>query len=109
MFRDLIPRLADRYHVIAPDYPGFGHSATPDRQQFSYTFAHIADLMDGLLRQLGVPRYALYVQDYGAPVGYRLALQHRDLSRCQGLDSNIYPRKFEGASGITFRIGRGPQ
>lgn len=76
MFRNLIPTLADRYHVIAPDYPGFGQSGTPDRKEFKYSFAHFAELMDGLLNQLGVDRYALYVQDYGAPVGYRLALRH---------------------------------
>lgn len=76
MYRNLIPRLADRYHVIAPDYPGFGSSAVPDRTAFAYTFAHYAELVDGLLTRLGVDRYALYVQDYGAPVGYRLALRH---------------------------------
>lgn len=76
MFRNLIPALADRYHVIAPDYPGFGQSGTPDRKDFKYSFARFAELMDGLLNQLGVKRYALFVQDYGAPVGYRLALEH---------------------------------
>ena len=76
MFRNLMPALADRYHVIAPDYPGFGQSGTPDRKEFEYSFARFAELMDGLLDQLGVKRYALYVQDYGAPVGYRLALRH---------------------------------
>ncbi len=76
MFRNLIPLLADRYHVIAPDYPGFGESAAPDHTTFSYTFAHYADLVDGLLTQLGAKRYAMYVMDYGAPVGYRLALKH---------------------------------
>ncbi len=76
MFRRLIPALADRYHVIAPDYPGFGQSAAPDHKAFAYTFAHYADLMDGLLVQKGVGRYAMYVMDYGAPVGYRLALKH---------------------------------
>jgi pimeloyl-ACP methyl ester carboxylesterase len=76
MFRNLIPALADRYRVIAPDYPAFGQSAVPDRATFQYSFARFAELMDGLLGQLGAPRYALYVQDYGAPVGYRLALRH---------------------------------
>lgn len=76
MFRNLIPALADRYHVIAPDYPGFGESAAPDHKQFAYTFAHFADLMDGLVGKLGVKQYALYLMDYGAPVGYRLAIKH---------------------------------
>jgi pimeloyl-ACP methyl ester carboxylesterase len=76
MFRNLIPALADRYHVIAPDYPGYGQSGMPDRKQFDYTFDHFADLVDELLRSIGVERYAMYVMDYGAPVGWRLALKH---------------------------------
>ncbi|WP_370638224.1 alpha/beta fold hydrolase [Ancylobacter sp. Lp-2] len=76
MFRNLIPTLADRYRVIAPDYPGYGQSDAPDHATFSYTFAHYADMMDALLGQIGVARYAMYVMDYGAPVGYRLALKH---------------------------------
>ena len=76
MFRNLMPLLADRYHVIAPDYPGFGWSAAPDHTKFTYSFAHYADLVDGLMGQLGATHYAMYVMDYGAPVGYRLALKH---------------------------------
>ncbi|MDH2313562.1 alpha/beta fold hydrolase [Methylobacterium brachiatum] len=76
MFRNLIPLLADRYHVIAPDYPGFGGSDAPDYREFAYTFAHYADIVDGLLTELRADRYAMYVMDYGAPVGYRLALKH---------------------------------
>jgi pimeloyl-ACP methyl ester carboxylesterase len=76
MYRNLIPALATKYRVIAPDYPGFGQSATPPREQFEYTFAHFADLTDRLLTDLHADRYALYVMDYGAPVGYRLALKH---------------------------------
>jgi pimeloyl-ACP methyl ester carboxylesterase len=78
MFRNLIPLLADRYRVIAPDYPGYGESDAPDHKHFAYTFAHYADLVDALLGQLGVGKYAMYVMDYGAPVGYRLALKHPD-------------------------------
>ena len=76
MFRNLIPLLADTYHVIAPDYPGFGESSAPDHTRFDYTFARYADQIDKLLVQLHIDRYAMYVMDYGAPVGYRLALKH---------------------------------
>jgi pimeloyl-ACP methyl ester carboxylesterase len=78
MFRNLIPELADRYRVIAPDYPGYGQSDMPDRATFSYTFDRFGELLDGLLDQIGVTRYAMYVMDYGAPVGWRLALKHPD-------------------------------
>ena len=78
MFRNLIPALADRYRVIAPDYPGYGQSDMPDRTKFAYTFDRFAELVDGLLDRLGAQRYAMYVMDYGAPVGWRLALKHPD-------------------------------
>src|SRR5213596_2604758 len=74
MFRDLIPRLADRYRVVAPDLPGFGFSDAPDRAQFKYSFDNLSKIMDGFTRAIGLKRYAIYVFDYGAPVGYRLAL-----------------------------------
>jgi pimeloyl-ACP methyl ester carboxylesterase len=76
MFRNLIPALADRYHMVAPDYPGFGHSAMPPREKFAYTFDNLAKTVDEFTEKLGLTRYALYVQDYGAPVGFRLALAH---------------------------------
>ncbi|BCB74512.1 alpha/beta hydrolase [Phytohabitans flavus] len=75
MFRDLIPRLADRYHVIAPDHLGFGQSDSPTVDEFDYSFDSLARLTAGLLGQLGLKRYAIYIQDYGAPIGWRLALQ----------------------------------
>lgn len=78
MFRTLIPALSDRYRVIAPDYPGFGQSAAPERSGFKYTFDNFAALVDGLTKKLGLSRYALYVMDYGAPVGFRLAARHPD-------------------------------
>ncbi|HVV19967.1 MAG TPA: alpha/beta fold hydrolase [Pseudonocardiaceae bacterium] len=78
MFRNLIPALADRYHVIAPDHLGFGLSDAPSADEFDYTFDALTDLTAGLLAQLGVTRYAIYVQDYGAPIGWRLALAHPD-------------------------------
>ncbi len=76
MFRNLIPKLADKYRVIAPDYPGFGHSSMPPRDQFAYTFDNLAKVIDEFTETLGLKSYALYVQDYGAPVGYRLAVKH---------------------------------
>ncbi len=72
MFRDLIPALAGRFHLIAPDYIGFGHSDAPARGDFEYTFDHLADHVRGLLDQLGLKSYILYMQDYGGPVGFRL-------------------------------------
>src|SRR5579883_1686453 len=76
MFRNLIPALADEFHLVAPDYPGFGHSSMPPREKFAYTFDHLAAVVDDFTAALGLTRYALYVQDYGAPVGYRLAVEH---------------------------------
>ncbi|RBM20266.1 alpha/beta fold hydrolase [Streptomyces sp. PT12] len=75
MFRQLIPELADRYRVIAPDHLGFGYSGMPTVEEFDYGFDALTDLTDGLLDSLGVGRYSLYVQDYGAPIGWRLALR----------------------------------
>jgi pimeloyl-ACP methyl ester carboxylesterase len=74
MFRDLIPALAARYHVVAPDLPGFGFSDAPDRRQFRYTFESLAETIDAFTQTIGLARYAIYVFDYGAPVGFRLAL-----------------------------------
>ena len=76
MYRELILALADRYHVVAPDLPGFGFSEAPDRKTFNYTFDHLAEVMEGFTEVLGLRRYALYVFDYGAPVGFRLAMRH---------------------------------
>jgi len=76
MFRNLIPALADNYHVVAPDLPGFGFSDAPDRKQFRYTFERLAEAIDNFTRTIGLDRYAIYVFDYGAPVGLRLALAH---------------------------------
>jgi pimeloyl-ACP methyl ester carboxylesterase len=76
MFRNLIPLLADRYRVVAPDYPGYGHSSVPSRESFAYTFDNLAKVIDAFTQQVGLTRHALYVQDYGAPVGYRLATAH---------------------------------
>jgi pimeloyl-ACP methyl ester carboxylesterase len=76
MFQPLLTRLADNYHLVAPDYPGFGHSDWPDPKQFDYTFDHIASVMTGFTQALGLSHYTLYMQDYGGPVGFRMALAH---------------------------------
>jgi len=76
MFRNLIPALADRYNVVAPDLPGFGFSDAPDRKSFRYTFENLAKAIDSFTQSIGLQRYAIYVFDYGAPVGLRLALAH---------------------------------
>jgi pimeloyl-ACP methyl ester carboxylesterase len=76
MFRDLIPPLADRFHVVAPDLPGFGKSDMPPRGQFKYTFDNVADVIDRFTQKIGFDRFAVYVFDYGAPTGFRLAVKH---------------------------------
>jgi len=76
MFQPLLKRLAGNYHLVAPDYPGFGHSDWPDPKEFGYTFDHIAQLMNGFTQSLGLSHYTLYMQDYGGPVGFRMALAH---------------------------------
>jgi pimeloyl-ACP methyl ester carboxylesterase len=78
MFRDLIPLLADRFHIIAPDLPGFGQSEMPARSKFTYTFDNIAGVIDRFTEVVGLKRFALYVFDYGAPTGFRIATKHPD-------------------------------
>jgi pimeloyl-ACP methyl ester carboxylesterase len=78
MFEPLYARLSDRYHLVAPDYPGFGHSDWPDAKKFAYTFDHIAEIMTHFTESLGLSRYSLYMQDYGGPVGFRMILAHPD-------------------------------
>lgn len=78
MFRGLIPRLSDRYRIIAPDYPGYGYSDMPDRAKYAYTFDQTANTVEKLVDRLGIDRYALYVMDYGAPVGFRIAAKSPD-------------------------------
>ena len=92
MFRDLIPRLSHTYRLIAPDYPGFGHSAVPNRLTFAFTFDHIADVIDELLAQLAVREFAVYVMDFGAAIGYRLALRHPEqLTAIVMQNAPLYP------------------
>ena len=76
MFRNLISALSDQFHLVAPDYPGFGNSAMPTVDEFDYTFDNLAEVMEGFIDKLGLEQYSLYLMDYGAPVGYRLAVKH---------------------------------
>jgi pimeloyl-ACP methyl ester carboxylesterase len=108
MYRNLIPALADRYRVIAPDYPGFGNSDVPSTADFDYTFDNLADHVDALLDNLNVTRYAVYVQDYGAPVAWRLALRHPDrIAAIVTQNGNAYVEGFVGdAMEPLFAYGR---
>jgi len=102
MFRNLIPELATRYHVVAPDYIGFGYSDVPARASFTYTFEHLTAVIDKFLSQTGNTHYTLYMQDYGGPVGFRLAVAHPE--RVEGLivqNSNAY---VEGISKLAFGV-----
>jgi pimeloyl-ACP methyl ester carboxylesterase len=81
MFDTLIPLLADRYHLIAPDYPGFGHSDAPPPTTYTYTFDHLAETTNALLEQLKIDRYVLFMQDYGGPVGFRIMVAHPERVR----------------------------
>lgn len=76
MFRDLIPMLEDKFHLIAPDYPGFGQSESPSREVFEYSFDHLAKVMDAFLKEIGIDKFYMYVFDYGAPIGFRIATWH---------------------------------
>jgi pimeloyl-ACP methyl ester carboxylesterase len=81
MFEPLLTRLADQFHMVAPDYPGFGHSDAPPPKEFAYTFDHIATVMDHFTEALNLTKYTLYMQDYGGPVGFRMVLAHPDRAR----------------------------
>jgi pimeloyl-ACP methyl ester carboxylesterase len=76
MFRDLIPALADKYHVVAPDYPGFGYSSMPKVSEFDYSFDNLANVIEKFTNQVGLTKYSLYLMDYGAPIGFRIAAKH---------------------------------
>lgn len=96
MFRDLIPKLAEQYRVIAPDHAGFGHTKTPPRGQFNFTFDSLFQVIDGFTEALAIQRYVLYVFDYGAPIGYRLAAAHPE--RVQAIISQNGNAYWEGFS-----------
>jgi len=96
MYRELIPKLAGKYHVIAPDFPGFGYSSQPSPSEFDYTFANLANLTDRFLDSLHIAKYSIYIQDYGSPVGFRLFLKHPE--RIQAIISQNGNAYNEGLS-----------
>lgn len=98
MFRDLIPLLSDRYRIVAPDLPGFGNTVAPSRATFAYTFDHLAEIMEGFVTALGLTRYALYIFDYGAPTGLRLAMDHPErISAIITQNGNAYAEGLSAA------------
>src|SRR6201995_1768682 len=103
MFQPLLTRLSDSYHLVAPDYPGFGHSDWPDPKQFDYTFDHIAQVMSGFTQALRLSRYTLYMQDYGGPVGFRMALAHPERVQALIVQDAVAHNEGLGANWATRR------
>jgi pimeloyl-ACP methyl ester carboxylesterase len=103
MFQPLLTRLADRYHLVAPDYPGYGHSDWPDPKQFDYTFDHIASVMNDFTQSLGLSHYTLYMQDYGGPVGFRMALAHPERVQALIVQDAVSHNEGLGANWATRR------
>jgi pimeloyl-ACP methyl ester carboxylesterase len=103
MFQPLLTRLAGSYHLIAPDYPGFGHSDWPDAAQWAYTFDHSASVMDGFTEALGLSYYSLYMQDYGAPVGFRMILAHPERVQALIVQDAVSHNEGLGANWVTRR------
>jgi pimeloyl-ACP methyl ester carboxylesterase len=109
MFRNLIPQLADKYHVVAPDYPAFGQSSIPKLGEFEYTFENLTNIVDKFTQQLKLSKYSIYVQDYGSPVGFRLAVKHPERIQAiivqngnayeSGLSETAAPLKSYGETG----------
>jgi pimeloyl-ACP methyl ester carboxylesterase len=103
MFEPLFARLSDRYHLVAPDYPGFGHSDWPDPKRFAYTFDNIASVMDAFTEGIGLSRYTLYMQDYGGPVGFRMLLAHPERAEALIVQNAVAHNEGLGASWATRR------
>jgi pimeloyl-ACP methyl ester carboxylesterase len=103
MFEPLFSRLSDRFHLIAPDYPGFGHSDWPDPTKFAYTFDHVAEIMNHFTEALGISRYTLYMQDYGVPIGFRMALAHPDRLEALIVQDGVAHNEGLGANWKTRR------
>lgn len=109
MFRDLMPLLADSFHLVAPDLPGFGNTVSPSRGLFEYTFDNLAKTMDDFADAIGLNCFALYVFDYGAPVGFRLALMHPDrITAIISQNGNAYLEGFSEAWGVWKNYWRNP-
>lgn len=97
MFRDLIPKLSDKFHVIAPDYPGFGYSSAPSVSDYDYTFDNLSSVVEKFVNTVGLKRFAIYVQDYGAPVGFRIAVRNPErISAIITQNGNAYNEGLEG-------------
>ena len=103
MFQPLLARLAGSYHLVAPDYPGYGHSDWPDPKQFDYTFDHIASVMHEFTLAVGLSRYTLYMQDYGGPVGFRMALAHPEGVEALIVQDAVAHNEGLGANWVTRR------
>ena len=103
MFQPLLTRLSDKFHMIAPDYPGFGHSDWPDPRDFSYTFDHIAQVMNSFTETLALSHYTLYMQDYGGPVGFRMALAHPERIQALIVQDAVAHKEGLGANWATRR------
>lgn len=103
MFQPLLTRLSDRFHLIAPDYPGFGHSDWPDAKKFDYTFDHIAAIMDSFTQAIGLSKYSLYMQDYGGPVGFRMILAHPERVQALIIQDAVAHNEGLGANWATRR------
>jgi pimeloyl-ACP methyl ester carboxylesterase len=103
MFEPLFARLRDGYHLVAPDYPGFGHSDWPDPNKFAYTFDHYAEIMNHFSEALGLSRYTLYMQDYGGPVGFRMALAHPERIEALIIQDAVAHNEGLGANWATRR------
>jgi len=103
MFQPLLTRLANNYHLVAPDYPGYGHSEWPDPTQFAYTFDHIATVMQDFAQALGLSRYTLYMQDYGGPVGFRMAIAHPERVQALIVQDAVAHNEGLGANWATRR------
>jgi len=102
MFESLFPRLSDHFHLVAPDYPGFGHSDWPDPKRFDYSFDHIASVIEDFTQAIGLSHYTLYLQDYGGPIGFRMTLEHPE--RVKGLIIQNAVAHDQGLGAIWQRV-----